>query len=68
LGDDDEIVIVANGGTTAQLVPLIVRLAKAASVEDTENSIRYNTRGSAEERRWSWKAIDLQMDGVTVLA
>lgn len=49
--------VIANGGTTAQLVPIIAFLAAHAGADDVDS-----------KRTWRWSAWDIQRDGVTQLA
>lgn len=50
-------VVIANGGTTAQLVPVIAFFARHEGSDDAWT-----------EREWTWSAWDVQRDGVTQLA
>lgn len=65
----DDVRIVANGGTSAQLVPVIVCLAQAAERADAEAD-EYLAERSARRppRTWRWSVFDVQRDGVTKLA
>lgn len=47
--------IICNGGTTAQLVPLLASIIRAYHADHTENT-------------WWWTAYDVQPDGCTALA
>jgi len=61
--------IVANGGTTAQLVPIITRLAEETgrnSVASDDWTVS-NAKLRAERRGWRWEVWDVQRNGVTQL-
>lgn len=59
----DEVIIIANGGTSAQIVPVIANIASSARQEDGDATAAWESN-----RTWRWKAIDLQRDGETFLA
>ena len=56
VGQADLVVVICNGGTSAQLVPIIMALVQTAEWEGYDHALK-----------WYWAAYDVQMDGVTLL-
>lgn len=66
---DGEIVVVANGGTSAQLVPLVVALAQCALGMDLRSDdLTQDRLQRGPARGFSWRVYDVQRDGCTWLA
>lgn len=65
---DVTIVVIANGGTSVQLVPILIRLAKESQRWDDEADewLRSSSSESARSmaRQWRWHVYDVQRDGI----
>lgn len=70
--DSQEFLIIGNGGTTGQVVPLIADFAAAAQRWDDEadDYLRDSRAESARfaSRQWRWAVWDVQPEGSTFLA
>jgi len=66
-GQADHVRVIANGGTTAQAIPLIVALAESAAFKDGEYEGHYKQH-LLSPRNWTWDAWDVQRDGARRLA
>lgn len=62
--DDDNFIIIANGGTTKQLVPVVVRFAGFSAVQDEQDAQAFYEGLRNDHRGWTWKVLDVQRDGV----
>lgn len=67
VSDGEDLAVVANGGTTAQLVPVVASLTRnAASADALAGS--WDSQGRIPERSWKYHILDLQRDGAVFMA